>query len=137
MKKTLSKSDKSVVTQVKNEELNELFSELKAEYLDTFPEKIAAIEKLWQAKNRRAMEDEFHKMKGTGTTYGVEAVTKVAELMEAMCYQGHPNLGMGVLISLELFQKVREHAARNAAYDVDRDNLFKTLRKMHDQLESA
>jgi chemotaxis protein histidine kinase CheA len=134
MKKTLTKS---TTPKVKNEELNELFSELKTEYLETFPEKIVAIEKLWQAKNKRALEDEYHKMKGTGTTYGVEEVSRIAELMEDMCYQGHPQLGFGVLMSIELFQRVREHSISNTTYELDKDNVFKALRKLHDKLESA
>ncbi len=135
MKKSLSKS--SSATKIKNEDLNELFSELKSEYLESFPEKIAVIEKLWQKKDRRQLEDEFHKMKGTGTTYGVAEVSNVAEIMEAMCYQGHPQLGFAVLISLELFKKVRSHSSRSATYELEKDKMYKALRKMYDQLESA
>jgi len=134
MKKTLTQSTSP---RAKDNGLNELFSELKAEYLETFPEKLEVIQKLWQAKNRRALEDEFHKMKGTGTTYGVEAVSKVAALMENLCYQGHQNLGFGVMLAIELFQRIREHASRDAAFDVERDKLYQALLKMHDQLESA
>jgi HPt (histidine-containing phosphotransfer) domain-containing protein len=121
----------------KNDNLNHLFAELKTEYMESFPAKLKAIEKLWQEKNRRAIEDEFHKMKGTGTTYGVEDVSNLAEVMEALCYQGHEKLGFGVLLAMEILNKICAKHTKNIPYDLSRDKLFKALRQMHDELESA
>lgn len=121
----------------KHEDLKDLFSELKTEYLESFPEKLQAIEKLWQAKNRRELEDEFHKIKGTGTTYGVKEVSDVAEIMESLCYHGHPQLGFAVMISLELLKRVCDLYVLGTPYDLHKDKLFQTIRKLQAAIDAA
>lgn len=121
----------------KPHELEDLFAELKAEYLESFDEKITLIETLWQKQNRKDLQGEFHKIKGTGTTYGVREVSDVAEIMEDMCHQAGPKLGLSLMFSLEIFKRICANYIHRVPYEMNKDVLFKALRHMHDELESA
>lgn len=133
MKKTPPRNAKKV----QSNELNTLFAELKAEYLETFTEKITTIEKAWQAKNRKQLESEYHKIKGTGATYGVNEATQVAEVLETLCHEGSNKLGMCVLVSIHLFKKIENHYKTEAPFEMSKDAAFKFLRRCQDELESA
>jgi HPt (histidine-containing phosphotransfer) domain-containing protein len=65
--------------------LKDLLAELQKEYLATFPEKTAAIERYWRESKFEDLESEFHKIKGTGRTYGLPEVSLLGELMEKLC----------------------------------------------------
>lgn len=122
---------------MKNSELNDLFAELKGEYLDTFPEKIEAIRNFWQAHNRDGLHNEFHKIKGTGTTYGIPEVTAIAEMLEELCENDSEKLGSAVMVSLELFHKVSQSYKFGQEYDLYKDPLYKAVKQIHDALEQA
>lgn len=61
---------------------SELLAELKADYLSILPERIANLEKLLKEKNWKQMHIEFHKLKGTGKTYGFPEVSTICEKLE-------------------------------------------------------
>lgn len=135
MKKTASKKVHKPMSE--DTQLSTLFAELKVEYIETFEEKITQIEKFWQQYNRKELEGEFHKIKGTGSTYGVKEATLVAEVMEDLCHQGSPQLGLCVLMSIGLLKKIREQYQEDAEFELLKDPSFKFLRARQDELESA
>jgi HPt (histidine-containing phosphotransfer) domain-containing protein len=134
---SMKKSPARKVKKSKDTELNTLFAELKAEYIDTFEEKIAQIEKFWQQYNAQQLESEYHKIKGTGSTYGVKEATQVAEVMEDLCHQSSKQLGLCVLVSLGLFRKIRNQYKNSAPFELKSDPGFKFIRARQDELESA
>ncbi|MCB9073460.1 MAG: Hpt domain-containing protein [Bdellovibrionaceae bacterium] len=121
----------------KESALNDLFTELKGEYLDSFAEKFAAIEKFWQEKDRAALRNEFHKMKGTGSTYGLPEVSVIAEMLEDMCSNHAESLGLSILVALRLLQKVAEGHRHATAYEYQKDSLFHELQSLYQKMESA
>jgi HPt (histidine-containing phosphotransfer) domain-containing protein len=134
---TMKKSPGRKSKKTKANELNSLFAELKAEYIDTFEEKIFVIEKFWQEYNTQQLENEYHKIKGTGSTYGVKEATDVAEVMEDLCHQSSEQLGVCILISLGLFRKIRDQYKNAAPFDLSKDPGFKFISARQDELESA
>ncbi len=118
-------------------ELQDLFAELKGEYLETFPEKIAAIREHWQVRNREGLHTEFHKIKGTGTTYGIPEVTAVAELLEEMCEVNHDRLGAAVMVAIDLFQKICKHYSAGVSMELSKDPMFKAIKDMQESLMKA
>lgn len=121
----------------KRSELNDLFAELKSEYLDTFTEKTEAIHNFWAKQDRNALQNEFHKIKGTGTTYGIPEVTTIAEILEEMCEINSPQLGTAIMVTLELFQKICHAYKFGGDYDLRKDPLFKAVETMHRAAEHA
>ena len=59
--------------------------ELRTEYLESFDEKFTLWGELFSQKDWYSLELEFHKMKGTGTTYGAPEVTELCKEMERIC----------------------------------------------------
>lgn len=117
--------------------LTDLFKELKGEYLESFPEKIDTLRLMWEKTDREGLHNEFHKIKGTGTTYGLPEVTSIAEILEEMCEQNCEKLGVSIVIALDLFQKVCQSHKFEVAYDLYKDPLFKRLKEFFDQMELA
>lgn len=56
--------------------------ELKSEYVDSLPAKSDLVLKLAESESWVELESEFHKMKGTGKTYGLEEVSILGEKFE-------------------------------------------------------
>ena len=65
--------------------MDELLLKLKKEYLAEIPEKISELNQLYSDKNIKELRDAFHKLKGSGKTYGVAPVSLVSQRMELIC----------------------------------------------------
>ena len=63
----------------------ELLKSLQAEYLASLPKKIETILRQIQDAALSELRESFHKLKGTGTTYGLPEVTELAEVLEDIC----------------------------------------------------
>ncbi|MCB0351304.1 MAG: Hpt domain-containing protein [Bdellovibrionales bacterium] len=64
---------------------DEMMAELKAEYVASFPEKLTEIRSHYEANDREKLRDDFHKLKGTGKTYGLPEVSILCEVVEKLC----------------------------------------------------
>ncbi len=72
----------------RGEKLSELLAELKAEYKKSFPTKVQLLQSLWQSQDWPNLTEEFHKLKGTGRTYGYPEVSILCEALEIYCRRG-------------------------------------------------
>ena len=68
-----------------NQDFQNMMAELKKEYISELPAKINYIETLIEQSNQTELENEFHKLKGTGKTYGVPEVSIICEKAEEAC----------------------------------------------------
>lgn len=106
--------------------LKSLLAELQKDYIGSFPGKIANLSELFQAGNLDELRTEYHKMKGTGRTYGLPEVSQVGEVLETLC--DHPELLVhAVPLSLALLEKIRASRAQGTAVKVDDEKDFKIL----------
>lgn len=64
------------------QKLSIVLQELKKEYLVKLPQRIELLRKMTEALDWQALEDEYHKLKGTGKTYGFPEVSIVCEKLE-------------------------------------------------------
>ncbi len=119
----------------KNNELNDLFVELKQEYLESFDEKIESIMKFWFRRDLKNLKNEFHKIRGTGTTYGVHEATAVAEILEDLCDANSPKLGLCIMIFVEMLSHIRYQHEHKSTLDLDSQKCFNALQRF--QKESA
>ncbi len=60
----------------------QLLATLKKEYLDTIPQKIAEIESYLTKKDVESLLNVFHKLKGSGKTYGVDDISVIGQKVE-------------------------------------------------------
>ncbi len=71
-----------------NQDFQNMMAELKKEYIQELPDKISHLESLMSPPNQAELESEFHKLKGTGKTYGLPEVTEICEKAEDYCETG-------------------------------------------------
>ena len=70
--------------------LNELLKSLQCEYLADLPERIETIHAHFESQNISALVEDFHKLKGTGKTYGFPKISELGERMEALLVSAPP-----------------------------------------------
>ena len=68
-------------------QLSSVLQELKQDYLKSFPDKINLLKELTTQQNWDQLAMEYHKLKGTGKTYGFPEVSIVSERMESIAKQ--------------------------------------------------
>lgn len=107
--------------------LQNLLAELQKEYLDSLPEKIKAINELIKAKQLELVETEFHKLKGTGRTYGVPEISRVGELGERSCWITDNKRDDAITQALDLLSKVHQSRSQGKEFEIEEDQSCKTL----------
>ena len=78
-----------------------VLGELKEDYLKKLPGKIENLKLLVGHQNWVGLEDEYHKLKGTGKTYGYPEISVICEKLELLVQQKNHQ-------SSELFQQAHE-----------------------------
>jgi HPt (histidine-containing phosphotransfer) domain-containing protein len=115
----------NVVTQ--SQKQKDAMDALKQKYLQNIPDKIAAVRKIIATNEILHLEQEFHKINGSGKTYGYEAVSLVAFPIERHCKNKNPNVFALAELACQLLQKVYDNFNAKQPYEVQNDPLFKEI----------
>ena len=116
--------------------LAEVLAGLQKSYLASMSEKISNLLALYQASDLVRLETEYHKLKGTGRTYGLPEVTQIGAVAERIC-QLDPNLlGQAVPLTLTLLAKARDLREKGQTYDLENEPDYIALSKMANDAES-
>lgn len=110
--------------------LQNLLAELQKEYLDSLPEKIKSISELIKANQLELVETEFHKLKGTGRTYGVPEISRVGELGERSCWITDAKRDDAISQALGLLGKVHDSRSQGKEFQIDDDQSCKALSEL-------
>jgi chemotaxis protein histidine kinase CheA len=110
-----------------NPELKEILAGLKRDYLKSLPDKIAAIEKLWKSDDVDLMETEFHKLKGTGKTYGLPEISELGLIAENLCSAEAEARNQAVRITLSLLGQIHKTRLRGKEFDLRTSKEFAAL----------
>ena len=108
--------------------MDDLLKSLKADYVAELPAKIAAIQALLRESRVEDVRDAFHKLKGTGRTYGLPEISELAAVIEDTC-RDNPAAGLAYAEVAVLILPDIVHARRSdRAYDLAADARFATLK---------
>lgn len=66
----------------KKKDLSDVLEGLRKDYLSNLPQKISLIKKLTLDENWKELYNEYHKLKGTGKTYGFPEISTLCAKME-------------------------------------------------------
>lgn len=105
-----------------------LMEQLRGEYLATIPEKIQMIIQFYNANDAHGVREIFHKLKGTGGTYGVPEISTFGEILENFCKAQPSNLKAVVPDAIELLKKIHASRLKNEAFDINADARFQYIR---------
>lgn len=108
----------------------EMLKSLQRDYLASMPEKIALIETQIKAGATADLRQSFHKLKGTGRTYGLPEITELAEVVEDICsgYPKHAVLAAGQAVSV--LRDIFQHRQRQIPFELSRDSRLEGIRKL-------
>lgn len=109
------------------EKLNKLLGELKTEYLKAFPAKLEKIKEYTATLNWAELGNEFHKLKGTGKTYGYPELTTLCQKLEFLAEDP-------LFQKKEIFEKaytllnqLHEHYIKNEKIDLEKNPLAREI----------
>lgn len=107
--------------------LDELMKSLRAEYLTELPLKIKQIEDLFLEENSTELRDMFHKLKGTGKTYGIPELSTLAEFVEKTLLGKPKEALIYGKVFLKLLREIYQARAKDLEFDIQKDPRFLAL----------
>ena len=110
-----------------NDSLKDVLAGLQKSYLASMPEKIRNLETLWADRKIELLKTDYHKLKGTGRTYGFPEITALGAAMERLCEIDQSSLERAVPISVKLMKRIGELRANGQALDLDQEPDFKSI----------
>lgn len=110
-----------------SESLKQLLANLQTTYLATFPEKADNLHTLWKDGQLESLHTEYHKLKGTGRTYGLPEVSKLGETLEKICNQKPNLLATAVPLSILILDKIRLQRVSGRAFALDADQDYQAI----------
>lgn len=110
-----------------NEKTRAALEELRNKYIKSFPEKISQIRKYIATKDLPPIQVEFHKLKGSGKTYGISDISDIAVLIEQHCKNNHPQTFENAEKACLLLEKIKNALENNLTFNALSDPLFKEI----------
>lgn len=110
--------------------MEELLKALQADYLAGLPAKIATIRGFIDRGDLHEIRDSFHKLKGTGKTYGMPEVSELAALVERVCIDTPAQSVPAGELGLRLLTAVHSARVRKAEHPLADDPHFQSLRRL-------
>lgn len=109
--------------------IKNLLADLQKDYLNSIPEKIANLIALRKSGHLEDLRTEFHKLKGTGRTYGLPEITQIGGAIEVLC--DHPELfAISFPLSIHLLEKIRVSRVNGQAFKIEEDRDFQVIAEL-------
>lgn len=119
-----------------NEQIQKIMLELRHEYVERLPDKIERLRSLHLENNKTELETEFHKMKGTGKTYGLPEVSALGQVFEFMCKHSHVSRE-NLELALSWLKQIFEARQQNQEFGIESLPVFLELKKVYVPKEST
>lgn len=116
--------------------LAEVLAGLQKSYLASMPEKISNLQALHLANDLVKLETEYHKLKGTGRTYGLPEVTQLGAVLERVCQIAPDLLSKSVPLSLTLLAQIRDTRIQGQPYVLEGVSEFEELGRILAEAEA-
>ena len=110
--------------------LDDVLAELRKTYLEALPARADLIAKLHANSQYAEVKTEFHKLKGTGKTYGLPEVSSIAEIAERLVELGTASADPSIPVALNALRKVTSSRAAGAPLDLTSDEDFLYLTEL-------
>ena len=135
----------------KKPELNDILQELQVDYLTQFPKRLQQLEQLSQQLDIETLAMEYHKLKGTGKTYGFPEISQLCEMLELICDAHLPldqqpspyapltppeNTEFLLACGLHLLQLIFQARANKQVHDLSQEAQFRSVQQAYFKLTS-
>lgn len=109
---------------------DDLLKALHQEYLSSLPQKIVTIEAQLAAGNVAELRESFHKLKGTGRTYGLPEISELAAAMEEICKNTPNKAAIAVVPALEIMRDIHATRLQQKEFPLGIDSRFLQVRQL-------
>jgi hypothetical protein len=109
---------------------DDLIATLAQEYLVALPGKIDLIKKEAQAGAVADLQTSFHKLKGTGRTYGFPEITEIGAVIERICKERPTEAAAAALLGAEVLDAIHTARARKESFSLSSEPRFHELQKL-------
>lgn len=107
-----------------------LMEQLRTEYVDDLPSKIKEIESRLKNNEHQVVREDFHKLKGTGKTYGVPEISQLAEVVERICVASPQDIQRAVPDAISLLKEIHSQRVLSQSFDITADQRFARLKRL-------
>lgn len=107
-----------------------LMEQLRQEYVHELPQKIEAIAQNLGHHNHLVVQEDFHKLKGTGKTYGIPEISELAEVVERICIHHPESIESAVPEALMLLREIHRRRTAAEPFDIGVDQRFSMLKRL-------
>lgn len=107
-----------------------LLDELRQEYITELPEKITHIAEHFDTQAFQTVCEDFHKLKGTGKTYGIPEISELAEVVERICLDRPEAIASAVPEALTLLTEIHRVRTTAQPFDIGADQRFSRLKRL-------
>ena len=115
------------MTPGKRPPFSQVLSELKEDYLRIFPQKLELLQELTQKHDWAGLTTEYHKLKGSGKTYGFPQISIVCEILEDFASQKRHQKPETFEKALILLEKMYQTYLRQQSYALEQDDFALSL----------
>ena len=117
--------------------IQDVLAELRKSYIEALPSRTDTIEKLWSERRYADVETEFHKLKGTGKTYGIPEISQVGEVTERLCECGTTSAEETVPSALKLLRKISDARAKGELCRLEDDPDYLYLSELAQEIHET
>lgn len=110
--------------------LEAVMEELKKDYIDSLSSKKTDIKELFAEKNFKGLKDVFHKLKGTGATYGVPEISVLGGTLEKLCESVNPELDWVIPEILGIMDKIQNSRRESQEFDIETHKTFQRIQSL-------
>lgn len=110
--------------------MDELLRELQIEYVHSIPEKIKEIREFTTNNDLSGLINAFHKLKGSGKTYGIDEVTLLGQFFEMWLREKGEKVLPFSLKATEILQKIQNSRMEGNRYPIESDQEFVKLQSL-------
>ncbi len=107
--------------------IDDMMADLRVGYVADLPNKISVINSALNEQKNEEVRDGFHKLKGTGKTYGLPEVTTLCAVMEKLCIEKPEQIKEFTPKGLSVLSKIHKARAQEKPHPLDSDSEFKDL----------
>jgi len=104
-----------------------MMEELRQDYLKSLPQKLDCIQECLDKKRLQELQREFHKLKGTGKTYGMQELSQIGEAFEFLCEKKKEDAFEWTPEAISLIKEILNCRKKGEAFSLEDDDRFLKL----------
>ena len=110
--------------------MDDLLKELQLEYIQGIPEKIQELRIFCQTNDFDNLLNSFHKLKGSGKTYGLEEVSELGQFFELWLREKKEKAVPFSKKAIEILERIHSSRVQSKPYSLETDSDFQSLKNL-------